>query len=160
MYQFAVVKTQARPFMRKAADLQEEVMNKGLDEKAQPRTFLPQQPAPDGSTSQLPGYGQQIVEAQIETEDNDLRDRIRQLQTREVLILRGDRDNSLVTRSGMDLNESLMKSHLACMVVPHTDFQARVSTQYLNRFLAVYVLFKIDENLFTIRDQVVKAFYI
>ena len=42
MYQFAVVKTQARPFMRKAADLQEEVMNKGLDEKAQPRTFLPQ----------------------------------------------------------------------------------------------------------------------
>ena len=60
----------------------------------------------------------------------------------------------------MDLNESLMKSHLSCMVVPHVDFQARVSTQYLSRFLAVYVLFKIDENLFTIRDQVVKAFYI
>lgn len=30
-YNFAIVKTQARPFMRRAADLQEEVMNRGLD---------------------------------------------------------------------------------------------------------------------------------
>ena len=39
IYQFAIVKCQARPFMRKAADLQEEVMLKGLDSNAIPRSY-------------------------------------------------------------------------------------------------------------------------
>lgn len=39
LYQFAVIKCQARPFMRKAADLQEEVMNSGLDPTKEPRSF-------------------------------------------------------------------------------------------------------------------------
>ena len=57
-HHFAIVKTQARPFMRKAADLQEEVMNKGLEVSAIPKTYMPQV-SHDGAagTSQLPGYG-------------------------------------------------------------------------------------------------------
>ena len=49
MYQFAVVKTQARPAMRKAADLQEEVMNRGLDVNGIPKTYMPQAP-PEGDS--------------------------------------------------------------------------------------------------------------
>jgi len=45
VYQFAIVKTQARPFMRKAAYLQEEVMNKGIKATDPPKTFLPQSSA-------------------------------------------------------------------------------------------------------------------
>lgn len=98
----------------------------------------------------MPGYGQTVVEAQIETDDDQLRDRIRTLQPREVLILRGDRDNSLVPSRGQDLNESLMKQHLSCMVVPHSQFPTHVQSSYLCRYLAIYVLFKTTENLFTI----------
>ena len=36
VYQFAIVKTQARPFLRKAAELQEQVMNRGIDPNAVP----------------------------------------------------------------------------------------------------------------------------
>ena len=41
IYQFAVVKCQARPFMRKAADLQEDVMMKGLQPNTIPRAYAP-----------------------------------------------------------------------------------------------------------------------
>jgi len=75
-------------------------------------------------------------------------------------VLRGDRDNSLSARGGQDLNESLMKQHLSCLIVPHTSFQAKVQTSYLNRYLALYVLFKTNENLYSIHDNAVKAFYI
>lgn len=44
--------------MRKAADLQEEVMNKGLDINAIPKTLVPQMNIDDPmATGQLPGYG-------------------------------------------------------------------------------------------------------
>lgn len=144
IYQFAIVKTQARPFMRRAAELQEEVMNKGIDAGAIPKTFMPMQVDNEAmmNSSHLPGYGQILVESQIQTEDDQLRDRIRTLFSGEVLILRGDRDNSLSARGGQDLNESLMKQHLSCLIVPHTSFQAKVQTHYLNRYLALYILFK------------------
>ena len=96
--------------MRKAADLQEEVMNKGLDVNAIPKTFVPQMSAEEAaSASHLPGYGQIIVESQIQTDDDSLRDRIHTLYPGEVLVLRGDRDNSLSSRGGQDLNEGLIK---------------------------------------------------
>jgi len=38
-YQFAIVKCQARPFLKKAADLQEEVMSKGLNTEAIPKSY-------------------------------------------------------------------------------------------------------------------------
>ena len=65
IYQFAIVKCQARPFMRKAADLQEEVMLKGLDSNAVPRSYQPQVNfnSEDASNSQLAGYGQLVLEA-------------------------------------------------------------------------------------------------
>ena len=114
------------------------------------------------SSSHLPGYGQIIVESQIQTDDDSLRDRIHTLYPGEVLVLRGDRDNSLSSRGGQDLNEGLIKQHLSCLVVPHTDFHAnsQIQTKYLKRYLALYVLFKTNQNLFTIHDDVVKAFYI
>ena len=93
--------------MRKAADLQEEVMSRGLAVNAIPKTYLPQAEA--AGSSQLAGYGQMLVESQIQTDDDQLRDRVRKLGDSEVLILRGDRDNSLTPRSGQDLNEGLMQ---------------------------------------------------
>lgn len=65
-YNFAIVKTQARPFMRKAADLQEEVMNRGIDVNQIPKHYAPQVSENDMlGSSQLPGYGQILVESQI-----------------------------------------------------------------------------------------------
>lgn len=61
-YNFAMIKCQARPFMRKAADLQEEVISKGLTSEAIPKQFNIQQPQNQSeessvANSQLPGYG-------------------------------------------------------------------------------------------------------
>lgn len=46
--------------------------------------------------------------------------------------------------------------------MPHQNFSGKsaVKSTYLGRYLAVYVLFKSNQNLFTIQDDVVKAFYI
>ena len=111
-YNFAMIKCQARPFMRRAADLQEEVISKGLGAEAVPKQFqssMQPPPSSDGeANSQLPGYGQLVLEGQIQTEDESLRDRIRALFHGEVLVLRGDKHNSLVQK-GDNLNESLMK---------------------------------------------------
>ena len=51
--------------MRKAADLQEDVMMKGLQPNAIPRAYQPQVPQfnEEGAAAQLPGYGQQVLEA-------------------------------------------------------------------------------------------------
>lgn len=166
LFNFAMVKCQARPFMRRAADLQEEVISKGLSAEATPKQFTSSMPAPgtsegEMSNSQLPGYGQLVLEGQIQTEDDSLRDRIRALFHGEVLVLRGDKHNSLVQK-GENLNESLMKQHLSCLIVPHQNFanRASVKSTYLNRYLAMYVLYTSQHNLFTISDDVVKAFYI
>ena len=59
-------------------------MKQGLDVNAVPRTMM-QYPSQDDDCA--PGYGQAIVEAQIQTEDDNLRDRIKTLSSREVLIL-------------------------------------------------------------------------
>lgn len=76
------------------------------------------------ANSQLPGYGQVILEGQIQTEDETLRDRIRALYQGEVMVLRGDKHNSLVQK-GENLNESLMKQHLSCLILPHHNFSGK-----------------------------------
>lgn len=82
----------------------------------------------------------------------------------EVLILWGDHENSLVPKStnANDVNDQLMKKHLSCMIVPHSSFKNKhlVKSTYLGRYLAVFVLYKKDKNLYTIQDDTVKAFYI
>lgn len=46
-------------------------MNKGLDVNAIPKTYMPQMNEDEGAgSSQLPGYGQIIVESQIQTDDD------------------------------------------------------------------------------------------
>lgn len=115
--------------------------------------------------SQLPGYGQISLEGQIQTDDETLRDRIRCLQkSNEVFILWGDHENSLVSKSSnpTEVNEQLMKKHLSCMVVPHNNFRMRhmVKSSYLGRYLAIFVLYKTNQNLYTIQDDTVRAFYI
>lgn len=79
-YQFAIVKCQAKPFLRKAAELQQNVMMKGLKPDQVPTAYNPQlynQGDDSMSNSQLPGYGQISLEGQIQTDDEHLRDRIR-----------------------------------------------------------------------------------
>ena len=148
--------------MRKAAELQEEVMMKGLEPNTLPKTYKPlvdDYGIEDGD--QLNVVGQQVLQGQILTDDDDLRNRIRSLYPKEVLVLRGDRDNSLTTK-GTDLNDTLMKTHLSCLIVKHHDFKGNstVKQTYLNRYLAIYILYNSDLNLYTIQDDVVRAFYI
>lgn len=104
-------------------------MNKGIEANGIPKHYnVPQQMSsndPGMPPTHLEGYGQMLLESQIQTEEDQLRDRIRALIPGEVLVLRGDRDNSLTPRSGHDLNEGLMQQHLSCLLVPHQHFQGR-----------------------------------
>ena len=148
--------------MGKSADLQESIMMKGIEPNVIPKAYKPLvSDQSQESGSQLPGLGQQILQAQIQTDDDTLRDRIRSLTPGEVLILRGDRDNSLLTK-GSDLNEILVKTHLTCMIVKHHNFKGNdaVNSTFLNRYLAIYILYNSDVDLYTIQDDVVRAFYI
>ena len=75
------------------------------------------------------------------TDDDHLKDRVKTLLTHDVLILRGDRADSLVYK-GESLTEQIMKHHLSCLVLPHETFKHKVQSTYLKRYLAVYVLYK------------------
>ena len=61
-----------------------------------------------------------LVEAQVRTEDDHLRDRIKTLSQRDVLILEGDQDNSLGKAANLR-----MQSHLSCIIMPDEEFQSR-----------------------------------
>lgn len=151
--------------MRKAADLQEDVMKGGIHADQIPKSFAPSSnPASvvDGggaSTDQTPLFNQIVLEGQIHTDDNQLKDRVKSLRAGEVLVLRGDRQESLVYK-GESLNEQLVKQHLTCLIVPH-DFRYPQQTQnmYLQRFLAIYILYK-QGSIWVPTDDVVKAFYL
>lgn len=80
------------------------------------------------------------------------------------MILWGDHENSLVAKSSTpnEVNEQLMKKHLSCMVIPHNNFKQKhlVKSTYLGRYLAIFVLYSTKQNLYTIQDDTVRAFYI
>jgi hypothetical protein len=84
---------------------------------------------------------QPVIEGQIQTDDEHLKERIKSLQTQDVLILRGDRADSLVYK-GESLNDSIMKHHLSCLILLHEGFKSKVQSTYLKRYLAIYVLYK------------------
>lgn len=50
--------------------------------------------------------------------DNVLRDAVKGLKSNEILMLRGDRQNSLLPRDPKKIHESLMSQHLSCCMVP------------------------------------------
>ena len=89
----------------------------------------------------------------MQTDDDILRERIKQLRQGEVLILKGDRHNSLANKEQGKLNETFMTQHLSCMIMsqhsfPHTDKIDNKRTKYLNRFVALYILFRTQLNLY------------
>lgn len=89
----------------------------------------------------------------MQTDDDILRERIKQLRQGEVLILKGDRDNSLANKEQGKLNDNFMTQHLSCMIMshhqfPHADKVDSQRTKYLNRYVALYVLFRTDLNLY------------
>ena len=94
--------------------------------------------------------------------DNVLREAVKGLRSNEVLILRGDRQNSLMPRDPKKIHESLMAQHLSCCLIPqHFRFRDNnISNSYIKRFLALYILYKININLYSISDDVAKAFYL
>jgi predicted aminopeptidase len=141
IYQFAIVRCQARPFMKKAADMQEEVMQRGLGVDVVPRQVA--------NPTDLSLLNQSVLEGQITTDDEHLKERVKSLQSHDVLILRGDRADSLVFK-GESLNEQIMKHHLSCLVVPHDLFKCKVASTYLKRYLAIYVLYKRVQGSFAI----------
>jgi hypothetical protein len=152
--------------MKRAADLQEEVMTKGIHPDAIPQSFGYDDQFKDaGSTPGLSGYGQIMLEGQMQTDDDMLRDRIKQLRQGEVLILRGDRHNSLTLKEQGKLNENFMSQHLCCYIMSHhafpfSDKVDNKRTKYLNRYVALYVLYKTQLNLYQISDDVAKCFYL
>jgi len=65
----------------------------------------------------------------------------------------------------MKLNENLMTQHLSCLIMNHHQFphsekiNENPRTKYLNRFVALYVLYRSQLNLYSISDDVAKSFY-
>ena len=83
----------------------------------------------------------------MQTDDDLLRDRIKSLRQGEVLVLKGDRHNSLANKEQGKLNENFMSQHLCCMVMKHHSFAHsdkidNKKTKYLNRYVALYILYK------------------
>ena len=62
-------------------------------------------------------------------------------------------------RDPKKIHESLMTQHLSCCLLPHHKFKDNVNTGYVKRYLALYILYKININLYTISDDVSKSFY-
>ena len=61
--------------------------------------------------------------------------------------MKGDRHNSLANKEQGKLNDNFMTQHLSCMVMnhhsfPHTDKIEDKRVKYLNRYVALYVLFR------------------
>jgi hypothetical protein len=127
-------------------------MTKGIHPDAIPQSYgqdiAQQDPAEQGPG--LQGYGQIILEGQIQTDDELLRDRIKSLRAGEVLILKGDRHNSLANKEQGKLNENFMTQHLSCLIMNHHQFphQDKIKAKYLNRYVALYVLFRSQLNLY------------
>lgn len=81
-----------------------------------------------------------------------LRDRIKSLRVGEVLILKGEKKDSLsfANKEHEKLNENFMTQHLSCLVMQHHQFPKKdldggaggLSAKYLNRYVALYVLYK------------------
>ena len=83
--------------------------------------------------------------------DNILREAVKGLKPNEVLILRGDRQNSLMPRDPKKIHESLLSQHLSCCIIPqHFRFKdnPQNTNTYIKRFLALYILYKINVNLY------------
>lgn len=59
------------------------------------------------------------------TDDDNLKEKVKSLMSHDLLVLRGDRADSLVFK-GESLNESIMKHHLSCLVLPHETFKNKV----------------------------------
>jgi hypothetical protein len=67
----------------------------------------------------------------------------------------------LLPRDPKKIHESLLTQHLSCCIIPqHFRFKDNQQNQYIKRFLGLYILYKINVNLYTISDDVAKAFYI
>ena len=69
----------------------------------------------------LGGLGQLLIHGQIATDDDQLRDRIKGLRRGEVLILKGEKKDSLsfVNKENEKINENLTTQHLSCRIMPH-----------------------------------------
>ena len=69
-----------------------------------------------------------------------------------------------INKEQLKLNENLMSQHLCCMIMqhhsfPHSDKIDNNKSKYLNRYVALYVLFKTNLNHYHISDDVAKCFY-
>ena len=59
-----------------------------------------------------------MLQGQIQTDDDQLRDRVRSLRVGEVLILKGEKKDSLnLSNKEQKFNEDFMTQHLSCMIM-------------------------------------------
>ena len=94
--------------------------------------------------------------------DTSLREAIKILKVDEILVLKGDRPNSLIPRSDpKKIHDNLMTQHLSCFILPYGKLSQKIQEQvpFVKRYLALYLLYKVEVNKYTITDDVVKTFY-
>eukprot|EP00347_Sterkiella_histriomuscorum_P009559 403340741 len=171
IYQFAFVSCLAKPNLRKTSDMLEQVMTRGLLPEQAPK-LIQKESDPNNqqeAAMRLNGYNMDIIlEGQIqaaEINDNQLRESIKSLRQNEILILRGDRQNSLMPRSDpKKIHDGLLTQHLSCCILPQTKYSGndrvvQEQVPYVKRYLGLYVLYKVDVNRYKISDDVIKSFY-
>lgn len=164
VYKFVYVNCQAKPNLRKTADLLEQVMGNGLQINEPPKLVHKESKAADESgatTLELQVKGQ--INA-LELNDNVLRDNIKNMGATDVIILRGDRQNSLLPKSDpKKVHDSLLSQQLSCLLLPQPNFPGdhvvREQLPYVKRFMALYFLFKMEAHKYRISDGVIRAFY-
>lgn len=74
---------------------------------------------------------------------------------------------SFANKEHEKLNENFMTQHLSCLVMLHHAFPKKdldggaggLSAKYLNRYVALYVLYKSQLNLYQISADFAKSFY-
>lgn len=119
---------------------------------------MPPQHALSSVDFDIPTLEGQVIGADV---DNILREAIKTLKSNEILVLRGDRQSSLLPRDARKIHEALLSQHLSCCIMPqHFKFAESGQNPYVKRFLALFMLYKINVNQYSISDDVAKAFYI
>ena len=145
-YYYTFIKFEASMFMKKSAEFQDDIINKGLVEKSDFKV------ANDNMEMRYNGI--------IDTVDDNLKEKIRGMRYNEIMILRGDRANSLIPKEINQFENQLSNQHLWWFIklFPKSAQDLRVGEGSYFKYLSLFVLYNKNENNYSIVDSVVRTF--
>ena len=145
-YYYTFIKFEASMFLKRSAEFQDDIINKGLVEKGDFKV------ANDNMEIRYNGT--------IDTVDETLKEKIRGMKYNEIMILRGDRANSLIPRDTHQFENQFSNQHLCCFIklFPRSVQDLFIGDRNYFKYLSLFVLYKKDENHFSIADSVVRTF--